>query len=51
MNDNVIKVILMWFMSSTMKKITGVMYKEHITPSLMNKDKNGLKLPFDLIVS
>lgn len=34
-NYNVISVILMWFMSGTMKKIRGVMQKEHIPPSLM----------------
>lgn len=41
----------MRFTSSTMKKIRGVMQKQQILPSLMIKDKNDVKLWFDLVAS
>lgn len=38
-------------MSSTMKKIRGVMQKQQIPPSLMIDDNNDMKLRFDLVGS
>lgn len=41
----------MWFTSSTMKKIRGVMPKQQRLASLMIKDNNDIKLWFDLVAS